>query len=76
VLGAFYSSTKVPRVPGKALTAPQQPLFAEYKGVRLGMTAQEVRTKLGEPTMKDSRVDYFVFSDTELRRLRMTPNLK
>jgi len=33
----------------------QQPLYREYRGVRLGMTATEVRAKLGEPVMKRSR---------------------
>ena len=28
----------------------QQPLYSDYKGVRLGMAAEEVRAKLGKPT--------------------------
>jgi hypothetical protein len=43
----------------------QQPLYTEYKGVRLGMTPQEVRIKLGDPTFKDNEMDYYSFSDTE-----------
>lgn len=43
----------------------QQPLYTEYKGVRLGMTAQEVRTKLGKPAFTDNELGYFVFSETE-----------
>jgi hypothetical protein len=49
-------------------TAPaviQQPLYSEYKGVRLGMTVADVRTKLGNPGFKDSEMDYYTFSDTE-----------
>lgn len=49
-------------------TAPaviQQPLYTEYKGVRLGMTAQEVRTKLSNPAFMDNELDYFVLSTTE-----------
>lgn len=49
--------------------AIQQPLFNEYKGVRLGMTANEVRTKLGEPAVKDTQVDYYVFSETEAAQI-------
>ncbi len=41
----------------------QQPLYSDYKGVRLGMTAQEVRAKLGTPVLKDEELDYYVFSD-------------
>jgi outer membrane protein assembly factor BamE (lipoprotein component of BamABCDE complex) len=53
--------------PGTApLTGAQpQPLFSEYKGIRLGMTAQEVRAKLGAPTLKADDQDYYLFSDTE-----------
>ena len=43
----------------------QQPLYTEYKGVRLGMTAEEVRTKLGNPAFMDKELGYFVFSETE-----------
>ena len=43
----------------------QQPLYTEYKGVRLGMTAEEVRTKLGTPEFMDKELGYFVFSETE-----------
>lgn len=41
----------------------QQPLYTDYKGVRLGMTPQEVRAKLGDPVLKDTEMDYFVFSE-------------
>jgi hypothetical protein len=41
----------------------QQPLYSDYKGVRLGMTPQEVRAKLGNPVLKDEELDYFVFPD-------------
>jgi len=52
----------------RAITSPstpvvQQPLFTEYKGVKLGMVAQEVRKKLGDPVLKDDEMDYYIFSD-------------
>ena len=47
----------------------QQPLYTEYKGVRLGMTAQDVRTKLGAPGFKDNEMDYYSFSDTETAQI-------
>ena len=43
----------------------QQPLYREYRGVRLGMTAAEARAKLGEPVMKSNEQDYFVLSPVE-----------
>jgi hypothetical protein len=46
-----------------AETAMQQPLYSDYRGVRLGMTPQEVRAKLGNPVLKDEELDYFVFAD-------------
>jgi hypothetical protein len=47
------------------LSATQQPLFSEYKGIRLGMAASEVRAKLGAPTLKADDQDYYVISQTE-----------
>ena len=43
----------------------RQPLYGEYRGVRLGMTATETRAKLGEPAMKSDDQDFYVFSATE-----------
>ena len=42
-----------------------QALYREYRGIRLGMTAVEVRAKLGEPAMKSDEQDYYVISATE-----------
>jgi hypothetical protein len=50
-------------------SAVQQPLFSEYKGVRLGMTAQETRAKLGTPAIKAEDQDYYVFSDNETAQI-------
>ena len=47
----------------------QQPLFTEYKGVRLGMTAAEARTKLGTPALKGSDQDYYVFTENETAQI-------
>lgn len=40
-------------------------LFHEYRGVQLGMTADEVRKKLGDPKDKGDEQDFFVFSESE-----------
>lgn len=50
-----------------ALPAAQaeQPRYTEYRGVRLGMTAEQVRQKLGTPKETAERDDFFVFSDAE-----------
>jgi hypothetical protein len=47
----------------------QQPLYTEYRGVRLGMTATEVQTKLGSPTFMDKELGYFVVSPTETAQI-------
>jgi hypothetical protein len=41
------------------------PTFREYKGVRIGMSADEVRQKLGTPELKDKTEDLFLISDVE-----------
>ncbi len=47
----------------------QEALYADYKGVRLGMTATETRAKLGEPTVKADDGDYYIVSDKETVQL-------
>jgi hypothetical protein len=42
-----------------------EPAFTEYRGVRIGMAATEVRQKLGKPKVKDKPQDLFVFSENE-----------
>ncbi|HKO97225.1 MAG TPA: hypothetical protein VJU86_09550 [Pyrinomonadaceae bacterium] len=41
------------------------PLFLEYRGVQLGMTADEVRKKLGEPKEKGDEQDFYIFNENE-----------
>ncbi len=45
--------------------AADKPLFIEYKGVRIGMDADEVRQKLGQPTDKGDVQDFFQFTEKE-----------
>lgn len=56
--------------------AEPRPLFSEYKGIRLGMTAQEVRAKLGNPTLKGDDQDYYVFSEIETAQFAYDNTLK
>lgn len=53
----------------KAHPQVQQPLYREYRGVRLDMTAAEVRAKLGEPAMKSDEQDFFVVSANETAQI-------
>ena len=42
-----------------------KPLFSEFKGVRIGMSADEARQKLGEPKDKGTEQDFFVFNEKQ-----------
>jgi len=53
----------------KANAQVQQPLYREYRGIRLDMTAAEVRAKLGEPAMKSDEQDFFVISANETAQI-------
>lgn len=44
---------------------PDKPLFQEYRGIQLGMGAEEVRKKLGNPTDKGDEQDFFMLNDAE-----------
>ena len=43
--------------------------FHEYRGIQLGMTADEVRKKLGEPKDKGTEQDFYVFNETETAQI-------
>ena len=53
----------------KAHAQVQQPLYREYRGVRLDMTAAEVRAKLGAPALKSDEQDFFVISANETAQI-------
>ncbi len=44
-------------------------VFKDYRGVQLGMTADEVRKKLGDPSNKGEEQDFFMFNDTETAQI-------
>ena len=43
--------------------------FKEYRGVQLGMLADEVRKKLGSPKDKGDEQDFFVFGESETAQI-------
>jgi hypothetical protein len=43
--------------------------FKEYRGVQLGMLADEVRKKLGNPKDKGDEQDFFVFGESETAQI-------
>ena len=47
----------------------EQPAFREYKGIKLGMPAANVRKLLGNPADKSDAEDMFNFGDNEMARV-------
>ena len=43
----------------------EAPLFSEYRSIRIGMTAEEVRKALSNPSDKSDEQDFFVFGENE-----------
>lgn len=41
------------------------PVLQDYKGIKIGMTQDEVRDKLGKPEVNDATGYFYVFSDDE-----------
>ncbi len=55
-----------------AAKASPEPLYREYRGVTLGMSASDVRAKLGKPAEKSDVMDFYVFNDRERARVYYT----
>jgi len=45
--------------------AAEEPIFTEFRGVRIGTPAEEARKKLGSPRDKADDQDFYVFNDTQ-----------
>jgi hypothetical protein len=43
----------------------EEPVFHDYRGVKLGWLADEVRKKLGDPANKSEEQDYYEFGENE-----------
>lgn len=48
-----------------ALAPEEDPVFQEYRGVKIGWLADEVRKKLGSPANKGDEQDFYVFNEKE-----------
>src|SRR5205085_5915785 len=49
----------------EAAAQTDKSLFTEYKGVKIGVASDAVRTKLGAPKEKSDALDLYIFSDNE-----------
>ena len=45
----------------------EEPVFHEYRGVKLGWLADDVRKKLGNPAAKSDEQDYYLFNNEKER---------
>jgi hypothetical protein len=48
-----------------ALAPDEDPVFQEYRGVKIGWLADEVRKKLGSPANKGEEQDFYIFGEKE-----------
>jgi hypothetical protein len=51
-----------------------EPLYSEFKGVRIGTSQTEARKKLGNPEVKSKEMDIFSFSDKQRARVAYDAN--
>ena len=58
-------SSRAQRNRAPAEEPENQPVFTEFKGVRIGMSADEARKKLGNARDKSAEQDFYVFNDTQ-----------
>ena len=63
--GTIVSIGQTPRKVANHAPGEEAPLFLEYRGVQLGMSADDVRKKLGAPKEKGADQDFYIFSETE-----------
>ena len=71
------TATAVTAKPETAKTsAPPMPLVQDYQGIKIGMTADEVRDKLGKPASSDETGLFYEFSDDERAQIGLDADKK
>ncbi|HKO61214.1 MAG TPA: hypothetical protein VJV03_08655 [Pyrinomonadaceae bacterium] len=70
------AAQRKPGAPASPVANESNSSFHEYRGIQLGMTADEVRKKLGEPKDKGSEQDFYVFNETETAQIVYDKALK
>ena len=54
----------------RRISAAEDPIFNEYRGVQIGWLADDVRKKLGDPANKGDEQDYYMFGDKEMAQFQ------
>src|SRR6185295_3253323 len=72
----LFSSAAPAQRRGAAPAEEETGIFKEYRGVQLGMTADEVRKKLGNPKDKSDEQDFFIFDEKESAQIVYDPGHK
>ena len=62
IAGVFQAQTSQKRA---ALAPEEDPVFHDYRGVKIGWLADEVRKKLGSPANKGDEQDFYMFGEKE-----------
>src|SRR5436190_4328207 len=69
ILSSFVLLSLVALFVAPGLTSSAQkgddPLFSDFKGVRIGMPTDEARKKLGSPKEKGDEQDFYLVNDTQ-----------
>ena len=63
VIAAGVVSAQTVRKPA----GDEEPVFHEYRGIKLGSLADDVRKKLGNPANKSDEQDYYMFNNEKER---------
>ena len=80
-LAAFSQNAGTPKVMtkspvAKTMSVVLQPTIIEYKSIKIGTTADEVRDKLGDAEIDDKDGFYYRFSDEEFVQIRLDKDNK
>jgi len=70
------SNTPAQRKAAAPAVEDESGIFKEYRGVQLGMTADEARKKLGSPKDKSDEQDFFIFDEKETAQIVYDPGHK
>ena len=70
VLGsAFACLLSVPIAKAQHKSEEDTSVFHDYRGIQLGMLANDVRKKLGEPKDKSDQQDFYLFGESETAQI-------